>query len=187
MRAGERRFARDGVTGAKLADIVRDAHQGNDSAVRYHFGSRQGLLRAIVERHVGAMDGHRRLPADDADLRTIVEAIVRPTAALLLTEDGRDFLRIMEQVADWSGLGSGRPNAVLEGTVLSAQLRLLDTRLVAAVGPVVARERAALLVTFLTAALAQRARSRAAGGRQRLGHAKFTDHLVDVLTAALAA
>ena len=187
IRAGERRFARDGVTGAKVADIVRDAHQANDSAVRYHFGSREGLLRAIVERHVAAMDEHRARPPEGADLRAVVEAVVRPTAALLLAEEGRDFLRIMEQVADWSGLGSGRPNAVLAGTVLAEQLELLDEHLVGAVGPRLARERAALLVTFLTAALAERARSRAAGARQRLSHQKFTDHLVEVLTAGLSA
>jgi AcrR family transcriptional regulator len=187
IRAGERRFARDGVRGARLADIVRDAGQGNDSAVGYHFGSRQGLLRAIVERHVAQMDARRSMPPPAADLRALVEAIVAPTAALLATDEGRDFLRIMEQVSDWSGLGAGRPNPVLEGTVLAAQLAALDALLVARVGRVLARERAALLVTFLTAALAERARSRANGTRQRLGHEKFTDHLVDLLTAALAA
>jgi AcrR family transcriptional regulator len=187
IRAGEKRFARDGVRGARLADIVRDAGQGNDSAVGYHFGSRQGLLRAIVERHIAQMDRRRSVPPQDAGLRALVEAIVAPTAALLDTEDGRDFLRIMEQVSDWSGLGAGRPNPVLGGTVLAAQLEALDTFLVARVGRVLARERAALLVTFLTAGLAERARSRANGTRQRLGREKFTDHLVDVLTAALAA
>lgn len=187
IRAGERRFARDGVTGARLADVVRDAGQGNDSAVGYHFGSRQGLLRAIVERHVAAMDRRRRLPPEGADLRATVAAIVEPTAALLATEEGRDFLQIMEQLSDWSGLGTGRPTQVLDGTVLGAQLARLDGLLVDLVGPVVARERAALLVTFLTAALAERARSRAAGRRQRLNHEKFVVHLVDVLTGALSA
>ena len=187
IRAGERRFARDGVAGARLADIVRDAHQGNDSAVGYHFGSREGLLRAIVERHVAHMDQQRTVPPDGADLRDLVDAIVRPTAALLTTEDGRDFLRIMEQVADWSGLGAGRPNLVLGGTVLAAQLQALDARLVAEVGSVLARDGAAGLVTFLTGARAQGARSRAVGRRKRLGHDRFVDHLVDVLTAALAA
>lgn len=187
LRAGERRFARDGVTGARLADIVRDAGQGNDSAVGYHFGSRQGLLRAIVDRHLAEMDGQRVVPPDGADLRQVVAAIVAPTAALLSTEEGRDFLRIMEQVADWSGLGAGRPNPVIDGTVLAAQLDRLDALLVAEVGRVLARERAALLVTFLTAALAERARSREAGRRQRLGHDRFVMHLVDTLTGALAA
>ena len=187
IRAGERRFATDGVSGARLADIVRDAGQGNDSAVGYHFGSREGLLRAIVERHLAAMEARRRVPAAEAGLREVVAAIVEPTAALLLTEEGRDFLQIMEQVSDWSGLGTARPNDVLRGTVLGRQLARLDAILVAELGPVLARERAALLVTFLTAALAERARSRAAGRRQRLGHEKFVSHLVDVLGGALCA
>lgn len=187
IRAGERRFAKDGVKGARLADIVRDARQGNDSAVGYHFGSRQGLLRAIVERHVAAMDLRRAVPPEGANLRTVVAAIVEPTAALLLTEQGRDFLRIMEQVSDWSGLGTGHRNQVLDGTVLGAQLSRLHVLLVEEVGTVLARERAALLVTFLTGALAERARSRAAGRRQRLGHETFVDHLVEVLAAALSA
>jgi AcrR family transcriptional regulator len=187
IRAGERRFAVDGVKGARLADIVRDAGQANDAAVGYHFGSRQGLLRAIVERHLAEMEQRRHLPPEAADLRAVVTAIVEPTAALLETEAGRDFLQIMEQVSDWSGLGTGRRNPVLADTVLDAQLDRLGTMLVASRGPVLARERAALLVTFLTGALAARARSRAAGKRQRLNHEKFVSHLVDVLTAALAA
>ena len=187
IRAGEQRFARDGVKGARLADIVRAAGQANDAAVGYHFGSREGLLRTIVDRHLEAMEEQREVPPEDADLRTVVAAIVEPTAALLESEPGRDFLQIMEQVADWSGLGTGRRNPVLAGTRLDAQLQRLNTLLVGSVGPVLARERAALLVTFLTGALAGRARSRAAGRRQRLSHERFVAHLVDLLTAALAA
>src|SRR3954454_2099167 len=118
LRAGEQRFARDGVTGARLSDVVRDAGQANDSAVGYHFGSRQGLLDAIVTKHVVAMDQHRLLPPRGSSLRTLVDAIVGPTADLLVTDDGRDFLRIMEQLADWSGVASGRQVAPLRGTVI---------------------------------------------------------------------
>src|SRR5690348_16882887 len=109
IRAGERRFARDGVNGARMSDVVRDAGQANDSAVGYHFGSRQGLLEAIVAKHVAAMDEHRTVPPREAGLRSLVDAVVRPTAALLATEDGRDFLRITEQLADWSGVAAGHP------------------------------------------------------------------------------
>src|SRR4051812_32057484 len=186
-RGGGGRFAQGGVAGARLSGIVRDAGQGNDSAVGYHFGSRQGLLRAIVQRHLAEMDRRRVVPPDGADLHAVVAGIVEPTADLLRTEEGRDFLRIMEQVSDWSGLGSGRPNPVLEGTVLAAQLDALGAFLVREVGPVLARERAALLVTFLTGALAERARSRSAGTRQRLGHEKYVVHLVNVLSGALLA
>ena len=187
VRAGEQRFARDGVKGAKLSDIVREAGQRNDSAVGYHFGSRQGLLVAIIAKHMAAMEAEREVPAADADLHAVVTAIVAPTAALLATEDGRDFLRIIEQIADWSGVGTGRHNDVLEGTVIGEQLKRLHALLEPDLGATLARERGALLVTFLTAALAERARSREAGVRQRLSHERFVRHMADVLTGALSA
>lgn len=187
LRAGEQRLARDGVAGARMSDVVRDAGQSNDSAVGYHFGSRQGLLEAIVEKHVEAMDRHREVTSRSAGIRSLVDAIVRPTADLLLTDDGRDFLRIMEQLADWSGLDSGTPTTVLEGRVIGTQLRALLQRLGERIGSPLARERVTLMVTFLTGALAARARSVESGTRQRMAHARYVDHLGDVLTGALTA
>lgn len=187
LRAGEQRFARDGVAGAKLSDIVRDAGQRNDSAVGYHFGSRRGLLAAIVAKHMAVMEAERVVPEPGADLVAVVRSIVVPTAALLATEDGRDFLRITEQLAGWSGVGTGQPNQVLAGTVLGRQLACLDRHLGPRLGSTLARERGALLVTFLTAALAERARSREAGTRQRLNHERFVDHLINVLSGGLSA
>ncbi|MGB4744843.1 MAG: TetR family transcriptional regulator, partial [Candidatus Microthrix parvicella] len=78
IRAGEQRFARDGVDGATLRDIVRAAGQANDAAVGYHFGSRDGLVRAIVERHMEAMESQRSQTLDDlgdADLVEVVEMV----------------------------------------------------------------------------------------------------------------
>jgi AcrR family transcriptional regulator len=187
LRAGEQRFARDGVTGARLSDVVREAGQSNDSAVGYHFGSRQGLLDAIVTKHVAAMDLTRTLPPREEGLRTLVDAIVAPTAALLGTDEGRDFLRITEQLADWSGVGSGQQAAPLRGTVIGTQLEALTRRLGERIGLPLSRERVALMVTFLTGALAARARSVESGQRQRMAHDRFVEHLVDVLTGALTA
>ena len=167
LRAGEQRFARDGVTGARISDVVRDAGQANDSAVGYHFGSRQGLLDAIVAKHVAAMDVRRQLPPRSEGMRSLVDAIVRPTADLLSTDDGRDFLRITEQLADWSGVGAGRPAAPLRGMVIGTQLEALARRLGERVGMPLARERVSLMVIFLTGALAARARSVESRQRQR--------------------
>ncbi len=113
--------------------------------------------------------------------------IVRPTAQLLADEDGRDFLRIMEQLADWAGVGDGRPAAALRGTRIGTQLEALTWRLGERIGMPLARERVSLLVVFLTGALAARARSVEAGRRQRMSHERFVEHLVDVLTGALRA
>ena len=148
---------------------------------------RAHLLVAIVAKHMATMEERREVPADDASLEEVVAAIVVPTAHLLGTDEGRDFLRIMEQLAGWSGVSTGRPNDVLVGTVIGAQLARLHALLAPRLGAALARERAALMVTFLTAALAERARSRENGDRQRLGHERFVEHLVNVLTGALAA
>ena len=57
IRAGERRFAADGIAGARLADIVRDAGQGNDSAVGLQLLDDVDLVRVSRERLVdGVVD-----------------------------------------------------------------------------------------------------------------------------------
>lgn len=170
-----------------MSDVVRDAGQANDQAVGYHFGSRQALLEAIVAKHVEAMDQRREVPSRRAGIRALVDAIVHPTAELLATDHGRDFLRITEQLADWSGVGSGHPAAPLRGTVIGAQLEALTRRLGERIGMELSRERVSLMVTFLTGALAARARSVESGRRQRMSHQRFVGHLVDVLTGALTA
>jgi AcrR family transcriptional regulator len=190
IRAAERRFARDGIAGARMRDILDEARQGNDSAVGYHFGSRDGLLRAIVERHLATMEELRAASTEDlagADLATLVRLVVEPTAALLRTPPGRDFLRITGQLAAHSGVRSGRPALAIRGTVLAAQLDALQRRLEERMPRREARERAAALVTFLTASLAERARSVESGRRQTLSHRRYVSELVRMLTGALAA
>ena len=49
--AATRAFAEHGVTNASLLDITRQAGQRNRGAVHYHFGSREGLLAAVLEQH----------------------------------------------------------------------------------------------------------------------------------------
>ncbi|MGN6723738.1 MAG: TetR/AcrR family transcriptional regulator [Marmoricola sp.] len=185
IRAGEQRFARDGVAGARLRDIVRDAGQANDSAVGYHFGSRDGLVGAIVHKHVSAMDQRREQPS--ADLPTLVRQLVEPSAELLNTTDGRDFLRIMEQLAGWSGLEQGELTEVLSGSVLAAQLAALENLVATHQARVLARHHVAEFVIFLAASLAQRARLVESGKRPTLSQRRYVDDLVAMTTAALVA
>lgn len=185
IRAGEQRFARDGVAGARLRDIVREAGQANDSAVGYHFGSRDGLVSAIAHKHVGAMDARRVPPSDD--LPTLVRELIEPTAELLTSPDGRDFLRIIEQLAGWSGLEQGELTVVLSGSVLATQLSALEDLVAARHQRVLARHRVAEFVLFLTASLAQRARLVESGRRLTLSQRRYVDDLVAMTTAALLA
>ncbi|WP_197715181.1 TetR/AcrR family transcriptional regulator [Nocardioides baekrokdamisoli] len=187
LRAGEQRFARDGVAGAKLRDIVREAGQANDSAVGYHFGSRQGLLGAIAQRHVAAMDAARAEPRPDMSVLDLVDELVRPTADLLQTPEGRDFLRITEQLAGWAGLDREHLAGTIQDTVLGRQLRALEDALTPPLGRGVARARTAEFALFVTASLAQRARVLESGTRPPRSHEAYVRDLVAMLAAAVSA
>src|SRR4029453_4911592 len=80
-------FAERGVRGASLREINEAAGQRNTNALHYHFGDRDGLVRAIAERHTAVLgDRQRELyeacvaagPPDD--LRTLLGILQRPTA-----------------------------------------------------------------------------------------------------------
>ena len=60
-------FARTGVAAVTTREIVEAAEQRNTSAVSYHFGSREGLLRAILVRRGGPIDHQRGAMRDRID------------------------------------------------------------------------------------------------------------------------
>src|SRR6476619_1707777 len=79
--AAERLFAERGIDGVSLRQIGAAAGNGNNSAVQYHFGSKERLLRAVFEYRLpwlnerGAFLLAARQPDD---LRSSVECAVRP-------------------------------------------------------------------------------------------------------------
>ena len=80
--AAERLFAERGVFNVSNRQIGEAAGQGNNTAVSYHFGSKNDLVRAIVARHAVPMERIRRELADrydgSTDLRDWVTCVVRP-------------------------------------------------------------------------------------------------------------
>ncbi len=191
IAAGERSFATDGIHGAQMRDIVRGAAQSNDSAVHYHFGSRQGLLRAICERHIEEMEPERRrrLAAQGADpeLATVVADLVLPTAHRLEPQDGRYFLRITAQLAGHAGVRSGAVPSPVMGPALLEQLAQVQALCARDLPAEVAGERIAIMIGALTTALADRAVGVDAGTDFALDESAFVDNLVAMLVAALQA
>ena len=198
IRAGEHLFARQGVDGARTADIRKAAGQANESALHYHFGNRQGLLVAIFTKHLRATEPARRaalagLTGDGVErgggpqLRRVVEALVVPDAERLHSPDGRDYLRIIVQVAGRAGVQRGPARLPIEDSALARVLEHLADRLTGRLPEPVARERVAAAIGFLTITLADRARRIDEGEAVLVDHETFTGELVAMITAAISA
>jgi AcrR family transcriptional regulator len=191
IAAGEQLFATRGIHGAQIRDIVRAAGQANDSAVHYHFGTRDGLLTAICQRHIDEMEPERerRLARQSGtpDLETVIADLVRPTAERLRTQPGRHFLGITAQLAGHAGVRSGsQPPAVLSNA-LRAQLEQVQQICAEHLPADLAGERIAIMIGALTAALADRARAIDEGASFVLDDEQFVANLEAMLVAALRA
>jgi AcrR family transcriptional regulator len=191
LRAGARLFATKGVDAALTRDIVRLAGQSNDSAVHYHFGSREGLLAAICAKHIDQMEiarrRHQNALQSTESLYDLVAAIVEPTAGQLSGEDGRNFLRIIAQLAGHAGIRSHAPHALLNGTALLDQLRLLESAVTELLPRPLALERLATVIGLLAGALGERARQLDEGTPLLLEDQAFTENLTLMIVGALRA
>ncbi|MDY7101542.1 MAG: TetR/AcrR family transcriptional regulator [Actinomycetota bacterium] len=104
LDAAEELFARDGVEGVSLREITRTSGARNTTALQYHFGDRDGLVRAIVDRHLPAVEAQRHALLDayeaagTGDLRVLAGALVRPYAAKL--DDGASGCRFLQIYAE---------------------------------------------------------------------------------------
>ena len=78
--AAERLFAEHGIDGVSLRQIGAAAGNGNNSAVQYHFGSKDRLVLAVFEHRLPRMRKRRELLIAEHrpdDLRSWVACLVR--------------------------------------------------------------------------------------------------------------
>jgi AcrR family transcriptional regulator len=189
VRAAERLLAERGIDGVSLREINRAANQGNTNAVRYHFGDRDGLVQAILDKHRRDSEPRRHALLDQyeeagsEDLRGLAGALVLPLAAKLADPDGgREYLQIASQLYT-------RPGS-LDELVPHKDPRHSMVRWHRLLSRAVPADDAATLRSrwrypAIRFALVELAR-RAAGPRRR-DDRLFTSHLIDLVTALLSA
>lgn len=79
--AGERLFAEHGIDGISLRQIGVAAGAGNNSAVQYHFGTKEQLVQAIFEHRLPGLHqrrAHLMRVADGGTLRDLLSCEVLP-------------------------------------------------------------------------------------------------------------
>jgi AcrR family transcriptional regulator len=184
LHAAEQLFAERGVEAVSLREIVRSAGAKNVIAVQYHFDDRDGVLQAILDKHLPAVDARRHALLDaiesesEISMRAMAGALVRPLAAKLADDDGGPaFLRIYADLLN-------RPIPALEAAngrfgSLQRWRELLEPLL----DPQAARLHPRLNAFVYTAMELAR---RAMAGRHS-DDRLFTSHLVDSVTAILSA
>ena len=86
LDAAEQLFAKKGFAGTSLRAVIKAADV-NTASVHYHFGSKEGLIEAVLERRAGPVNAERlrRLDALEAahpngplPLEPIIEAFLAP-------------------------------------------------------------------------------------------------------------
>ncbi len=95
-------FAANGIAATSLREIRLAAGQGNAGALHYHFGDKDGLLQALLDRELPLLVDRRRalLPAA-TDLRSVAAVFVQPFADLATgTEHERQAVQLFSQLND---------------------------------------------------------------------------------------
>jgi AcrR family transcriptional regulator len=102
LDAALRRFARNGISGTSLREIRLAAKQGNAGALHYHFGDKEGLLRALLERELPLLVERRKaLLVDVHDARSAAAVFVLPFAQLATgTGHEREVVQLLAQLHD---------------------------------------------------------------------------------------
>lgn len=189
LLAAERLIADQGSAVA-LRDIAVAAEQRNNSAVHYHFGSRDGLVTAIVERRQQALDASRmtlladhELTGDPDTTGLLLTILVRPMFDTPYAEGSTHYARFLEQVRTHPAVstldlhGKHWPATRIVVERLHRSLTTLPPRL--------RKQRMRAMTTVLFALLADYERRRFGENPHAL--TEFEDDILTMLTSLLTA
>lgn len=105
METAERLFAERGIEAVTVREVQEGAGQSNASVVAYHFGSRTGLVRALIQWRNSGLDRRRaelfeelRAEGDDGDPRAVVWLLVRPLVESIRA--GEMFVPFLARLAE---------------------------------------------------------------------------------------
>jgi AcrR family transcriptional regulator len=105
MATGERLFSERGVEGVTVREIQEGAGQSNASVVAYHFGSKTGLVHALIEWRNAGLDDRRatlleeaQASGSDGDPRTVVWMLVRPLVESI--RDGELYVPFLARLSE---------------------------------------------------------------------------------------
>ncbi len=185
IEAAERIVAEEGLGAMSLRAVQAAAGQRNKSAAQYHFGSRDGLIEAVIAHRMAPINVRRRVLLDGLgahpSTHDLVDAFIRPTAEAVLDADDSRWARFV-----LAGFSDPTLNDAVRRNIEGEAFRASRERLLAALEhlpPAVRRIRLeqALGLAILTLAGVE------TQGRRGLDRDVAVADLVDVCTAIVEA
>jgi len=193
LRAAEALFAEQGIDNTSVREINRRASQKNTSAVRYHFGSLEGLLATLIEERMGALDEARRealegLEGEGAtalEVSDYVGVLILPLVDHARRDEGwANWIRVLGQLISVRGqehrpLWEGRFDETTRSVL--RRIRSLGTERAAAEW----QQCVADFMMFSIGSIRERVERQALEGTAGLSDAAYRRHLVGAATALL--
>ena len=100
--AAERLFGEFGIGAVSLRAICQAAGQRNIASVQYHFGDRNGLLRAILWYREAQLEPVRMALLDNIridgkvdDIRALVRVLFEPYMQIFIGEDDVSYVKLL--------------------------------------------------------------------------------------------
>ncbi|WP_016745042.1 TetR/AcrR family transcriptional regulator [Rhizorhabdus wittichii] len=191
--AAERHFALHGFEGTPLSVIHNAAGQKNASATHYHFGSRNGLIEAILEYRMAPLNERRaeRMVELDGlsgthDLRSLMVAWIMPLAEeLQYRPEGNHYLRFLDRLRR----GPSKPFAERIMSLQSEYRHLLDLidQQLSHVPPRIRQSRLGIAAEQIVSALAALEADLPTSGPDHPYPALAINSLIDYITGGLGA
>jgi AcrR family transcriptional regulator len=188
---GQHLFAEQGVFRVPLRTVIEQAGQKNTSALHYHFGGREGLLNAIIERHNLGIEAERAVMLADLraaglehDVAAVVGAFVLPFGRKLESVEGREFLRVVAQLSDlFDFWDEGPPQTPVEAHAALVMM----AKSIPDQPPAIRHARVTTVLMLVSDALALRARQIDQQRQLPLTNRAFIANLIDMSVGALQA
>ncbi|WP_306363871.1 TetR family transcriptional regulator [Nocardia sp. CC227C] len=189
--AAERLIAERGQA-VPLRDIAAAAGQRNNSAIQYHFGSRDGLIAAVVELRLATLEARRlELLAEQGGSSTppgvhgLLEALVIPMFELGERHGVHHYARFLTQIHTHPAVTDAANLDSAERTSVRVIMQGLDREL-ADLPPRLRVRRLRAVTTMLFALLADFERAVEAG-KVRAGDVDAWGEIIDMLAGSLTA
>ncbi|MFP6654088.1 MAG: TetR/AcrR family transcriptional regulator [Myxococcota bacterium] len=192
--AAEEAFAKSGIDRVSVRQINHLAGQRNTSAVRYHFGSKEGLLEALIEQRMGEVEEERASALEVLDatsspmsVEDLIRVLVEPLASRVCREPSWGcWVRVLSQLLSIRG-DAYQSIWQHEHDQTSREIFRRLRKKLSHLPKLVWQQRAADLRIWSTSSLCERARLLESGARPPLGRQAYIVNLVTTLSHALSA